>query len=319
MTSLRVLVAGVPRSGSSWVGRVLGGTPGAGYLNEPDNHEHSPFALRAKLGLPGRFYPDLEPGDDAPAYSTLWTNAFGEGRTRDSLPDRLRRKVSERLLHHAGAEEVRRAFEADRRLTPGLRAVSALAVPERPRESDRLVVKSVHAPLALEWIASRFRVDVVVVLRNPLNVLSSWKEMGWLRPGSDTLSELDLATARRLELRYGVDTVGATTVEQAAHLIALLHSALRDAARRHPDWVVLSHEALCDQPQEGFKEAAETLGLRWGGSVEELLDDLNRPGKGYQTARVASDLAEVWRSRLAPEEQDAARAVFSRFAGLEAA
>ena len=34
----RVLVAGLPRSGTTWVGEVLGRTAGARYLHEPDNH-----------------------------------------------------------------------------------------------------------------------------------------------------------------------------------------------------------------------------------------------------------------------------------------
>jgi hypothetical protein len=317
MRSAPVLVAGVPRSGSSWVVRVLGSTPGAAYLGEPDNHEHSPFALNAKLGLPGRFFTELTDGDEAPAYSTLWAEALGERGARDSPADRVRRKISERLLRRATDAQVRQSFELGRCTTAGLRFAAALAVPERPPGGDRLVVKSVHAALALEWIASRFAVKVAVVLRNPLNVLSSWKEMGWLRPGAEPLAELDPATARGLEARHGVDAVRATGVEQAAHLIALLHSALVDAARRNPDWVVLSHEDLSARPHDGFKEAAETLGLRWGASVDALLAELNRPGKGYETARVASDLADVWRSRLAPEEQTTARTVFDRFVTLE--
>ena len=38
MSAARVLVAGLPRSGTTWVGEVLGRTAGARYLHEPDNH-----------------------------------------------------------------------------------------------------------------------------------------------------------------------------------------------------------------------------------------------------------------------------------------
>jgi hypothetical protein len=308
-----VLVVGVPRSGSSWVGRVLGSTPGSAYLNEPDNHEHSPFALRAKLGLPGRYYTELKGGDDAPAYSTLWTTAFAMGGSADSHIDRVRRNVSSGLLRQATDAEVRRSFVVGRYTSSGLRMAAALAVPERPPAGDRLVVKSVHAQLSLEWLAARFPIRIAIVLRDPLNVLSSWKQMGWLDQGAETPAELDPETARRLEARYPVDSWGEGTVEQAAHLIGLLHSALVDAASRHADWVVLSHEALCTEPHERFKEAAESLGLRWDATVDALLDALDRPGQGYETARVASHLADVWRTRLTSEEQDAARVVFGRF------
>lgn len=311
MSRVPVLVVGVPRSGSSWVGRVLGSTTGAAYLGEPDNHEHSAFALRAKLGLPGRFYTELAVGDEAPAYAALWANAYG---TRaDSPAERVRRKLAERLLRRAADDDVRHSLERGRYTTAGLRLAAALAVPERPPAGDCLVVKSVYAQLALDWIADRFPVRVAVVLREPLNVLSSWKAMGWLRPGTETLAELGPATVARLEERFGIDATATGSIEQAATLIALLHTALVDAARRHPDWLVLVHEDLCAQPHDRFEQAAGALGLRWDASVDTLLDELNRPGTGYETARVASDLTDVWRSRLTPEEEDAARQIFRRY------
>ena len=46
----------------------------------------------------------------------------------------------------------------------------------------RLVVKSVYAPLAVEWIAHRHDVRDRLVLRRPLNVVSSWLRLGWLPP-----------------------------------------------------------------------------------------------------------------------------------------
>jgi hypothetical protein len=319
--SVNVLIVGVPRSGTSWVGRVLGSTPGARYLREPDNHEHTPFALRAKLGVPGRYYTDLAEGDEAPAYARLWGEALGARPSDDSVVERVRRKLSLRLLRAATDEQVLRSLQKGRWATHGLRLAAALAVPERPSQSDKLVVKSVHAQLAVDWLAARFPLRVAVVLREPLNVLSSWKQMGWIRPGVETLDELDPVSVRRLEARYGsspgiAGQVIAGQVEHAAYLIALLHSALADAARRHPEWVVLSHEALCTDPHERFRDAAADLGLDWGSSVDALLDELNRPGEGYETARVASDLQGVWRKRLSQEERDAAISVFRRFDAL---
>ena len=55
----RVLVAGLPRSGTTWVGEVLGRTAGARYLHEPDNHLVRPDAWLAKRRLGP--YPELRP------------------------------------------------------------------------------------------------------------------------------------------------------------------------------------------------------------------------------------------------------------------
>lgn len=78
----RVLVAGIPRSGTTWVGRVLGQADGACYVHEPDNHLVRPEAWWAKRRL-GAF-PRLLPGQPAPDYERLFRVAFAGG-ARPSL------------------------------------------------------------------------------------------------------------------------------------------------------------------------------------------------------------------------------------------
>jgi hypothetical protein len=47
----RLLVAGVPRSGTSWVGQALACAEGARSVGEPDNEDNFPYAIQAKAGL----------------------------------------------------------------------------------------------------------------------------------------------------------------------------------------------------------------------------------------------------------------------------
>jgi hypothetical protein len=305
-----VLVVGVPRSGTSWLGRVLGSTPGASYLGEPDNHEHVPFALRAKLGLPGRLYPDLAPEFDASAYERLWRTALEDPGPEESLA-RARRRLALRLLRRATSDDLLRSIARPSDTPFGLRLASRIGLPERrPTAGGNLVVKSVHAQLALEWIVSRFPVSVLLVMRHPLNVLSSWKDMGWLAHGG-ALEELGPESAAALARACGLRPLhGGSALEEAAQLIALLNSALVEAARRRPEWNVASHEELCAQPHERFPVLAEALGLGWDDRVDRLIDELNRPGTGYDTARVASSLHDVWRSRLTADEVRAASEIF---------
>lgn len=317
----RVLVVGVPRSGTSWVGRLLGSTAGATYVGEPDNHGHAPFAFRAKLGLPGWFYSAPRDADGAEAYERLWRSALGFPRLETSaglgLVARARRKTSGRLLQTASGDELRRAFQAPGELRRALRLAAALAVPERPeRAAEAIVVKSVQAQLALDWIASRFPVEVLLVVRHPLNVVSSWVEMGWIDSAdADPLGELDPRVAGELERRLGVPPPepGSSPLAQATWLIGLLSSVVLDAARRHPGWHTVVHEELCEQPHERFAETATRLGLRWTEPSDRLLDRLDRPGRGYETARLAAGLAEIWRERLTPEQVREAAAVLAGF------
>ena len=312
-----VLVVGVPRSGTSWVGRILGSTEGAAYLQEPDNHEHTPFALRAKRGLPGYF--DSAPRSHVNAYEQLWRAALqpvGGERRRPTL-ERVRSKVSLKLLRSASDQDVMRFLRGHASAPARLRLAAALAVPERAAgPTDLIVVKSVHAQLALEWIAERCPVRVMIVLRHPLNVLSSWKELGWLAGAdADPLAELDPRVREEVAERIGAAPVddADTPMTRAAWLVGLLTSVLLTHAEKHPDWAVVSHESLCERPHELFSTVASRLGLRWSAQSDALLDQLDRPGSGYETMRVASDLVEIWRTRLTSDEVREASAALGRF------
>ena len=66
----RVLIAGVPRSGTTWIGECLGSAPGAIYVHEPDNPESGAFAVVGTSGLWSE--PDLVPGQRHEGYELLW-------------------------------------------------------------------------------------------------------------------------------------------------------------------------------------------------------------------------------------------------------
>jgi hypothetical protein len=316
----RILVVGVPRSGTTWVGRVLGGGTDAAFLDEPDNHLVFPFALRAKRGLSGGFHPMLRPGEQAPDYEQLWLHALGlagPGAVPYGTLERARRAASLRLLASAGKAKKWAAISRPRPVTLGLRMAELLAVPERPQqEAATLVVKSVYAALSVEWIAARFPVRVAVVARHPLNVLASWHGIDWLgRPGEDALDTLGGAVQQRLAGRWKVKAPGRgeSVFARAAWLIGALSCGLRVAAESNPAWAQVSHEELCAAPYERFRSLAESLGVAWSPHHERLLDELNRPGSGYEPFRAREGLAEAWRTRLTPRQVSEAIAVLDRF------
>lgn len=312
-----ILVVGIPRSGTTWVARVLARTDGAVYLEEPDNHFRRPYAFRSKRRMRRGEYPALSPGDVAEEYAALWRLALTTEPARVGLRERARRRVGDRLLASAKAGEVSAAIAARSPASARLRVVERLALPERaPLGGVHLVVKSVYASLALEWIADAFRPQVVVVIRHPLNVVSSWRSLGWLeRTRDDMLDELDRRAQLGLAEALGVEPPGsgASPFARAAWLAGALTCGLVATAARHPDWHVVSHEQVSGQAHERLAALADHLGLRWTSEVDAMLDDLDRPGSGFEIARDKRDLADVWRRRLTPEQAQTASQVLERF------
>ena len=296
------LVVGVPRSGTTWVATVLARGADAGYLEEPDNHLRFAYAFRAKRRLGLGSYPALASDADAAAltdYEALWREAFSP--TRASTADGYRRRVANRLLTAAGSRRISAALGAPS-ARPALRAAAALAVPERA-VAARLVVKSVYAPLAVEWIAHRHDVAVIVVLRHPLNVVSSWLRLGWLPPAAvDPVATADPRALAALVARFEAGRAPVTALGRAAWLIGLLTCSLDEAARRHSGWCRVVHEELCADPRESFPELARAAGLPWSATGDRILVETDRPGEGYETARVTAALPTAWRERLSSEQ-----------------
>lgn len=293
-TSGRVLIAGLPRSGTTWTGRVLGAT-GAAYVHEPDNHLVLPDAWAAKLGL-GSF-PALAPRDTAPGFERLFHSAFGGG-SRPSL-----RYGSARLVHRAMPRSGRGALLGGGPSGGTLRLAGTLAEgrPERRGTPAGVVVKSVFCARSLEWLAERFSPAVVVVTRHPFSVIGSWATLGW-----DDFLDLEPPARQDSLARFGVPApeAGAAWIDRAAWHYGYLDAILSEAVARHPEWLVIGHEALCAEPHGTFRALAGRLGLGWNEAADGFLAASNRRGRGYSTNRLWAEEVDGWHTRLDPDDQE---------------
>jgi hypothetical protein len=299
----RVLVAGIPRSGTTWVGRVLGQAEDACYVHEPDNHLVRPEAWWAKRDLGA--YPRLVPGEGAPDYERLFRVAFAGGRRPSVL------YAWARALHRCVPRRGRRApggggeAPATRRLARGLAAPGSGL-----HGTDHVVVKSIFCARSLEWLAERFEPAVVVVERHPFAVIGSWAELGW-----SGFLDADPAAVTECRAVFGVEPprIGASWVDRAAWHLGFLSGLLGRARDRHPEWQVVGHETLCAAPEAEFEDLCARLGLVFGAGARRFLLASNRPGKGYSTNRIWSEQLRR-RPRLSPSEEERVTEILSRFA-----
>lgn len=293
-----VLLAGVPRSGTSWTGEALGRCAGARYVDEPDGFRDAyAFRLMMELGE----HPWLEPGTDHPHYAALWRGAFAGGaRSHSPLA-----RGAEWAYHRAGTD-ARRVARATGKETPWLRLARAAARPPvAAPDADHVVAKSVQCQGSLEWIAEQFRPVVIVLTRHPLNVVASWRDLHFVRNPREMAM---LGSVARSRWDVAAPPPDAPAVTQQAFYAGVLGSVLVEAAARHPEWITAEHEALCRAPAAELGALAARAGLTWTAAATEFVERSDRAGAGFATARVAAEQPDRWRERLSPEEVAAARA-----------
>ncbi|MEP6625568.1 MAG: hypothetical protein ABJC79_14070 [Acidimicrobiia bacterium] len=299
----KVLVVGLPRSGTSWIGNALGRAPHTVYVHEPDG-DHDPFAFRARRS--SFITPTLAPGDPAPELERLWRGAFAGGQR----PLTVRSRIAWRRYRLSPVEQRWDAW-LEGRVSPGLKVISALAVPREATTGNRHVVaKSVRAEWNVEWIVDRFGPEVVVVERHPLNVLASWSELGFGKDGR-AIPGLGRVALRRWGLV--APAVDAPLIERQAFVYGIGATALHEAAERNPRWLRVRHEQLCLDPVPSMRTLVGRIGLEWGSQTEQYLAESDREGSGYHTQRKAEEQPERWRTRLTPEHVETILATLARF------
>jgi hypothetical protein len=261
------------------VAQTLTATAASVYVHEPDNWAQDPLAFLSQREV-GRF-PVLGGDVRAPAYDLVWRLAMRGGWPAVG----------------AVAWARARASRLPRRLAiPALLTVARVAA-RRPPEHDVVVGKTVLGLGALEWLAARHADVVAIVHANPLNVLSSWHSLGW-EPGYLDETWLDTHRPDLLERAGGwpQDRGG-----QIAVAVGTLCTLLDEAVARNPEWVSVSHEALCADPVGGFRSMFARLGVGFEASVEAFLAASDVPGEGLVTRRVTAHQPERWRRLPAGE------------------
>lgn len=285
-----VFVAGMPRSGTTWIARALAQPAGARYVHEPDNEKLDPFALWAKQGM--ERFPVLSPHEDHDRYARLWESAF-----EPSMREGWQTTLSRRLFQRASRADLEDAV-ATGRLTWVLRAAVMLQpAPACPAPCRRLLVKSVHSVFALRWIASRHRLKKIIVFRHPLNVLSSWRQLS-LPDATRPLEQHPRLQAFVQDLDVPLPTPDSSELLRQAWRFGVLTLALEQTAAADEDWLAIRHEHICADPNNAFHNLASDVGVEWTPAGSDFLRQSDRPGKGFKTHRPTQDMPHRWRDSL---------------------
>jgi hypothetical protein len=281
-----ILVTGAHRSGTTWVGKMLALAPGVAYI-------HEPFNPRTPAGL------SAAPFD---RYFTVVT-LENEGRYRPGLERTLafRYDLGAQLRSQHGPSDLARASRDFARSLP-------------PRlNGARPLVKDPIALLSAEWLAGRFGMQVVVLVRHPAAFAASLKRLDYRHDfGSFVVDGQvpEIVRPYEAEIREQAERPG-DVLAQASLFWRILYGAVDGYRARHADWTYVRHEDASSDPLGTFERLYETLGLELvpeaRREIEQATSDSDNPAelRNPHDVKLASAASlGRWRSQLTPEEID---------------
>jgi Sulfotransferase family len=296
-----ILVTGMPRTATSWVGKMLEASGRLVYVNEPLNPRHppgrSPGVLRADVEHAFQYISEENERDFLPAFR-------GTVRLRYHPLAELRR-------NHRPYDVLRAA-----KYTGGF-ALGRL-------RGRRALLDDPYAVFAAPWLHRRVGCQVVVTVRDPVATVSSWQRLGWRPRLEELLAQPALVRDRlapfRSELEAavaggsvdGVDGVDATSL-----LWRVVYATVAAYRREIAGLEVVRHEDLSVDPLPAFAGLYDRLGLPLGPDAERAITRATSGGadQGVMRWSLAGGVSktaarrldsranlEVWRERLSPAQ-----------------
>ena len=277
-----ILVTGSPRSGTSWVGRIIEHAPFVRYIHEPFNIDTHPCSCGVKFKY--WFY-------------------YLSSRNLHDYQDHLKH-----VMHPAhtrvGLLNLITEIVQSRRIRPLSKYLQAYRF-------NRVLVKDPLAVFSAETLEGIFDMDVVVLIRHPAAIVNAYKALNWTHPFSHFLNQPELMIEHLAPFQAEVkDFVKKEydIIDQAALLWKLIHYMIIKYQKTHPDWIFIRHEDLASTPVEGYRNLFSRLELPFSEHIRSVikvhsfhaqLSDTTRP---YSIKQNSTQVISKWKKHLTPGE-----------------
>lgn len=259
-----LLVTGLPRSGTSWTGKMLEASGEVVYINEPMSLSRPPGGSPGVLDAPIRHrfqYVD-------PAADEAFVGPFG-----DTL--RLRFRPLRELT------AVRKPYHVAR----GAKYAGAFTIGRL--RGKRAMLDDPNAVFAMRWLADRMHVRTVAVVRDPVSMLGSWRQLGWQPQLQPILDQPDLVRDHFADDLAEIERLAAEGdwLEQMCCFWNLGNRFVH-AARTDLDRVLaVRYEDLAADPLPQYEALYDWCGLDWDAaaqtSIREATTASSDSGQGF--------------------------------------
>ncbi|MCB2101293.1 MAG: sulfotransferase [Rhodobacterales bacterium] len=307
-----IIMLGSPRSGTSWIAKIVDSHPDVLYRHEPDSLVRCP-------GLP--FMPTKAQGEEFADLAGRYLDGLAKVRMPKSacsiptFPKSFRGGMAN-SIHDALVYGVKSSQVMLRnRLRLGVPDLVTRGGPGRPR----IAIKSVDSlGRAYAFSLAKPQAKIIHIIRHPGGYVASRKRGLELKKlGAATFIE-EMAEMEETKAMGWTeyDLQKMAFEEQLALHWAVLNERAYGQTAGQPNYLPLVYEDMCLNSQDLSRKLFADLGLAWSDETETFLNACLRKESGgeryYQVVRNPLDSAFKWKSELDGPTIDRVIAVASR-------
>jgi hypothetical protein len=175
------------------------------------------------------------------------------------------------------------------------------------------LIKGPNSLMSAGWLASRFDIHVVIMIRHPAAVVASMKRLNWgFDPSKWALSQRlllrDYLSPLEDELKLLRDSKP-DIIDQTALFWKVLYFVVLKYKKEFPEWIYLRHEDLSREPLSNFEQLFKTLGLEFTDEVQEQIVEYSSESNPSHSTGVdkllklnSKKVISQWKNALSTQE-----------------
>ena len=249
-----VLVTGVHRSSTTWVGKMLVSNKQYTYVSEPLNVLHRTGIMRVPVE---NWYTYISKENEQ-----RYLSAFYETMT---------------LKYHLWQEL--RTLHSIKDFGRMLRDYASFTLGRRKKK--QVLLKDPFAVFSAQWFADRLGCKVVLAVRHPAAFVSSLKRLDWPFQFEDLAAQpllmKDWLEPYREQIT-AAQNASDDLVFQGSLLWKMIYSVVLEYRQTRPDFVIVRHEDLSLDPMSEFQSIYEKLGVPFTLQVARQIRKSTNPG-----------------------------------------
>ena len=183
------------------------------------------------------------------------------------------------------------------------------------QKNAKVLIKDPIAFFSAEWLAERFDMNVVIVIRHPAAFVSSIKKLGWQHPFSHFQEQASLMRELLYPFAGEIREYASKNYDpfdQAILLWKLIHYTMIQYQEAHRNWIFVRHEDISRDPVNAFQKLYNQLNLEFSQEIQRVIESYsasNNPSEtnalvGSEEILMRNSASTIWnwKSRLSIEE-----------------